>query len=861
MYKIAEERFQKLYQHYAGNMSKDYVYYYNSVLENGESLFDVPRWFLTNEMIMTAFETPNNPIHLMTRYALENCIVQKYRGQITKEDKNSYFQELLAIIGLKYERIFMYNAFMQEKKVYVFFDFFRAVTEFYSGMDTINYVYLYRGFPIPIRIKKNGRKQNFKLLYDVENKILRLIRVSVREYKLLWQTLDSKLKAYYGDTYFMNEYCWEYAPTDEMDIPILQDGEYYETFKTIEEDGVVYDFSHSCIMGISQGVVDLCVPDEVWEITENCFRGNKNLKRIKFSSSLDYIPQAAFMDCESLEEIDLSLVKTKIIVASAAFCNCKSLKRIDMSKIELDHETNLTFAYCTGIESIAGLTFLGQATQMIFFHCDNLKELTNEKCVDYGKFGLAYCINLSSVTLRGHMIPEGLFCGCENIKNLEIVNEPGFGVQFGDYCCAGCKSITKIDDLENGVKIGNYSFADCTNLEKVAIPKNKEWNTQISKSSFEACPNVVIEWTDNSCCPNKETIEDYWIRKSLEADKINECNKAIGKKAKDIFLKIFEEIRESDIDNKHNVIGQLFKKRGRYIGGNILYILKYNICTWDEFLKLGRVFYECIPFSDINMREIIVSWAKSCTIQSYLQAPIHNKYDAIQQIYDILKLAHCYFENGMVVYGENSRVYASNDFLYTYFDYYEIEVCATEDEKKIIGDFCSLSDIRMSYLMQLYILKHLIDYNRIRNNIAWDYEYANREISKLNRYVNSFGKITPLFLLKLCRHTWQQFLKDDIEQNYEDLGYRCDVEKRENYYISYDSSNGEICWDTESIFDICKQYDDNEDSCCDDDFYDNDDLNIKDNGVGRYSGSYAQDKMGCYDDDKDTIFDVEPDAY
>ena len=30
---------------------------------------------------------------------------------------------------------------------------------------------------------------------------------------------------------------------------------------------------------------------------------------------------------------------------------------------------------------------------------------------------------------------------------------------------------------------------------------------------------------------------------------------------------------------------------------------------------------------------------------------------------------------------------------------------------------------------------------------------------------------------------------------------------------------------------------------------------------GRYSGSYAQDEMGFSDDDIDTIFDGEPDAY
>jgi hypothetical protein len=211
MYKIAEERFQELYKHYAGSSEQtdEYSSYLKSVTENGTKLFEVPQEFQTNELVLLAFETEKNPVHLLTRRAIESSISKKrmelsrfnrkYAEPITEEERESYFTYLSSIINLKYNKYYSENNLLTEKRLYTFIDFFHAVTEFYSGMDTINYLYLYRGFHIPIRIKKNGRRQNFKLSYDAAQKILSLIKVSADEYKSLRATLSSKLETYYGN--------------------------------------------------------------------------------------------------------------------------------------------------------------------------------------------------------------------------------------------------------------------------------------------------------------------------------------------------------------------------------------------------------------------------------------------------------------------------------------------------------------------------------------------------------------------------------------------------------------------------------------------------------------------------------------
>jgi hypothetical protein len=217
MYKIADEKFQSLYlkYHVRDDYMTDYAYYLKSVKEDGTALFDVPQEYQTNELIMIALETSDKPIHLMTRWSLEMCISNqreklssfnpRYRQPITDEEHESYLCDLPEIINFKYDKDFSKNYDFEEKKLYTFIDFFSTVCGFYSGMDTICYVYLFRGDPIPIRIKFNGKKKNFKLIYNSQEKVLHLDKVSADEYKSLWDALSQKLESYYGKASQLNE--------------------------------------------------------------------------------------------------------------------------------------------------------------------------------------------------------------------------------------------------------------------------------------------------------------------------------------------------------------------------------------------------------------------------------------------------------------------------------------------------------------------------------------------------------------------------------------------------------------------------------------------------------------------------------
>lgn len=239
-----------------------------------------------------------------------------------------------------------------------------------------------------------------------------------------------------------------------------------------------------------------------------------------------------------------------------------------------------------------------------------------------------------------------------------------------------------------------------------------------------------------------------------------------------------------------------------------------------------------------------------------MKAPIHKKYDAIQQLYYILKFAHSAFENQKVIYGEKSRNYAKIDVLNSYFDYQVFEGKTTDEQKSFIKSYFSLSDIRKSYLIQYYLLIHLVNYNTIQNKKDWDFDYAKKEIEKLSTHAKKFGTITTKFLMDICRLTWIQFIKDDIEKNYEEMGENIlYVEEKEAEYISFDFSKMEICQKTELIFESCRRFPD--EHRCSNDNYDDENYN----GYGRYRGSYVQDEMAWSDDDIDTILDGAPNAF
>ena len=302
MHTFIEDKFRDVYERCMNLFpNSEYTYYLESVSNNGLAIFDVPTFYLTDEMVMCSIETPNKPLFMMTKNELErikqNRILQEL-GKIYNSNTYHYISEQAVIeINKKYDiRNYRFEdiIYLRYKKfisnhyldgLYTFIDFFNQIWMLYEGLDMICYAYLYRGIPIPIKIKnvQNNRRQKYKLIYDNKTKTLHRIKIVHQEYQTLRSELNEKLDSYYkySDYKYLDEYSWDENPTEELDIPLFQDGEIYSTFETVSDGyGVTYDISRSYIINAAKGLEEYNVPESVCSIRPKAFMNCTKLKKI-----------------------------------------------------------------------------------------------------------------------------------------------------------------------------------------------------------------------------------------------------------------------------------------------------------------------------------------------------------------------------------------------------------------------------------------------------------------------------------------------------------------------------------------------------------------------------------------------------
>lgn len=65
------------------------------------------------------------------------------------------------------------------------------------------------------------------------------------------------------------------------------------------------------------------------------------------------------------------------------------------------------------------------------------------------------------------IIPEGMFAGCTQLKNLSLSN---YVTSVGDFAFSLCNVLENLTLGENITSIGNYAFAECRTMKSVKIP-------------------------------------------------------------------------------------------------------------------------------------------------------------------------------------------------------------------------------------------------------------------------------------------------------------------------------------------------------------------------------------------------------
>lgn len=235
---------------------------------------------------------------------------------------------------------------------------------------------------------------------------------------------------------------------------------------------------------VVDGGREIVIPSNlnIMYLSEYCFKGNTDIKKVTLPSSLTEIPEYAFMGCTNLEEIVIP--GQCIAIKKYAFAGCTNLKKITLGKFvdsnrdeitdkdgqrydgtisigayafsdctsltDIENADRLTtlfegaFAGCTSLESI-DISKLRVAYTGIFKGCTKLKNVITSKDTALSVSMFESCTSLQSFAFKGNTVRKDMFKGCTALTNVTF--EDGLvAVEAGAFEKTGIKNIT----LPNG---------------------------------------------------------------------------------------------------------------------------------------------------------------------------------------------------------------------------------------------------------------------------------------------------------------------------------------------------------------------------------------------------------------------------
>lgn len=157
----------------------------------------------------------------------------------------------------------------------------------------------------------------------------------------------------------------------------------------------------------------------IGSIGNGVFDGRTQLSNVGNTSNLRILNKFAFLNCSSLQSIDLSSVTT---LGNEVFKN-------------------------TGITEV-NMPSLQQTSYSVFQNCTSLQTVTS----------------LGIITT----IPNSMFSGCSALTSVTISDNV---TQFGSGCFSGCSSLTSITIPSSVTSIGDFAFNNCTSLNTLIISR------------------------------------------------------------------------------------------------------------------------------------------------------------------------------------------------------------------------------------------------------------------------------------------------------------------------------------------------------------------------------------------------------
>ena len=201
--------------------------------------------------------------------------------------------------------------------------------------------------------------------------------------------------------------------------------------------------------------------DVVFEYKGNGQIVPKDVVSVRFDPSVIAVDDAAFKDCNKLQEVVFNV----------------GLKQIGQS----------AFKACNSLQSIKFPSTVTEIGDCAFYACNSLREVVlNDGIKEFGYSVFAFCTPLQSITIPSTVddICDFAFCSCRNLNEI-VLNE---GIQrIGRYTFHECSSLRSIKLPSAVVEIEQYAFSECTGLRDVIIHNE---GVQIGDQSFYNCTSL-----------------------------------------------------------------------------------------------------------------------------------------------------------------------------------------------------------------------------------------------------------------------------------------------------------------------------------------------------------------------------------
>ena len=243
----------------------------------------------------------------------------------------------------------------------------------------------------------------------------------------------------------------------------------YNTYNQIHADTVIvqgerdFEISGGVLKAYHGADVDVVVPDGVYEIGKECFKGMR-IRSVVLPDGVEKIGDLAFYEDESLKSIRVPESLKEI--GSVAFYGCMNLQSIELPE-NLQKVGYKAFSKCTSLFDLFLPKGLHEIPDYVFEGSGIQKVRIPEKIKKIGHHAFADCSNLREVSL-----PEGL-------------------LTIGDGAFSNCISLTDIHFPESLQTINDYAFTGCTGLTSVCLPKNlRKFRFDDISSVFSECNNL-----------------------------------------------------------------------------------------------------------------------------------------------------------------------------------------------------------------------------------------------------------------------------------------------------------------------------------------------------------------------------------